>query len=407
MFPVKFSHTAVKLPAPLYSRRKEMKQIKVFDTTLRDGEQVPGAKLGTEEKLIIARQLVKLGADVIEAGFPASSPGDSVSVKEIAKKIRGPVITGLARAVKKDIDDLWESVKYAERPRIHIVLGSSDIHVHNKFNTDRESVLEMAVDAVRHAAGLCPDIEYSPEDASRSDVDYLCRVIRSVIEAGATVINIADTVGWAVPEEFGSLIRTIRTKVPEIEGITLSVHCHNDCGLATSNTLAAVKNGADQIEVTVNGIGERAGNAALEESVMMLAIRPDYYNVQTSINTQEIIPTSMLVQELMGMPVQANKAVVGKNAFRHSSGIHQDGILKSRNNYEIISPEMVGAGQHDMVLTARSGRHAVRHVLREAGVSIPDAEFEKYFTSFLELADSMKEVSHTEAVRLAAAGRYS
>ncbi len=369
-----------------------MKRIEIFDTTLRDGEQVPGAKLSTREKLVLARQLDKLGVDVIEAGFPASSPGDSEAVRRIAQEIKGPVVTGLARTVKNDIDTLWESVKYSERPRIHIVLGSSDIHLKNKFKKDREDILEMAISAVRYSAGKCPDVEYSPEDATRSDPEYLFRIIREVIKAGATVVNIADTVGWAVPEEFGSLIGRIRREVPEIEGIKLSVHCHNDCGLATANTLAAVKNGADQIEVTMNGIGERAGNAALEEAVLMMGTRSDYYRATTGIQTRQLVPTSQMVQQLMGMPVQPHKAIVGSNAFRHSSGIHQDGILKSRENYEIITPEQVGAVPHEFILTARSGRHAVRHVLDQAGIGLGESEFELLFQKFLLFADERKEV---------------
>jgi len=377
-----------------------MRKIEVFDTTLRDGEQVPGAKLGTREKLIVARQLQKLGVDVIEAGFPASSPGDADAVRRIALEIKEPVITGLSRAVKEDIRTLWDAVKYAERPRIHIVLGSSDIHIRNKFKMDREKLLEMAVNSVRYAASLCPDVEYSPEDATRSDADYLCRVVREVIKAGATVVNIADTVGWAVPDEFGNLIRTIREKVPETEGIKLSVHCHNDCGLATANTLAAVKNGADQIEVTMNGIGERAGNAALEEVVMMLATRRDFFRAETGINLKEIMPASRLVQEMMNIPVQVNKAVVGKNAFRHSSGIHQDGILKSKENYEIISPASIGADEHEFILTARSGRHAVRYVLDRRGIALPESDFEYLFQKFLIFADDRKEVKPEELLNL-------
>jgi len=377
-----------------------MRSVEIFDTTLRDGEQVPGAKLGTREKLIIARQLQKLGVNVIEAGFPSSSPGDTEAVRRIALEIKGPVIAGLARAVKEDIDTLWHSIKYAERPRIHIVLGSSDIHIRNKFKKNREDLLEMAVNSVKYASRLCPDVEYSPEDATRSDVDYLCQVIREVISAGATVVNIADTVGWAVPDEFGNLIKTIRTKVPETQGIKLSVHCHNDCGMATANTLAAVKNGADQIEVTMNGIGERAGNAALEESVMMMSARRDYFKAQTQINLKEIFPTSQLVQKMMKIPVQVNKAIVGGNAFRHSSGIHQDGILKSKQNYEIISPEMVGAMPHQFILTARSGRHAVRYVLDQNGLSLPESDFELLFQKYLLMADKKKEVKLEDLLNL-------
>ena len=377
-----------------------MKRIAVFDTTLRDGEQVPGAKLAAKEKLLLARQLEKLGVDVIEAGFPASSPGDAEAVRLIARSVKTPVITGLARAVKEDIETLWEAVRYAERPRIHIVLGSSDIHMNNKFNKDRQAMLDMAVDAVSYAAGKCPDVQYSPEDATRSDPEYLIRVIREVIKAGATVINIADTVGWAVPEEFGSLIKMIRKEVPELEERTLSVHCHNDCGLATANTLEAVRNGADQIEVTMNGMGERAGNAALEETVMIMGTRSDYYRASTGIQHRLLVPTSQMVQQQMGIPVQVNKAIVGQNAFRHSSGIHQDGILKSRENYEIISPEMVGAVPHEFILTARSGRHAVRHVLDRAGIGLTESDFELVFQKFLLKADTSKEVKLEELLGL-------
>jgi 2-isopropylmalate synthase len=376
------------------------RQIAIFDTTLRDGEQVPGAKLSPHEKLTVARQLVRLGVDVIEAGFPASSPGDLEAVTKIAKAVKGPVITGLARAVKTDIDALWQAVRHAERPRIHIVLGSSDIHVQKKLHTNREQCLAMGVEAVRYAKGLTPDVEYSTEDASRSDFDYLCRVIEAVIGAGAAVVNIPDTVGYAVPEEFGALIARIRERVPATETVTLSVHCHNDLGLATVNTLAAVKQGVGQVEVTVNGIGERAGNAALEEVVMILKTRQDFYAAQTGIDTTRIVPTSRLVSELMNIPVQPNKAVTGGNAFSHSSGIHQDGILKDRKNYEIVSPLDVGAGNHSFVLTARSGKHALRFRLRELGYEFPEQDFADVHRRFLKLADSRKQVSNEDLLEL-------
>ncbi len=376
------------------------KNIIIFDTTLRDGEQVPGAKLGCTEKLIIAEQLVRLGVDVIEAGFPASSPGDQEAVTQIARKVKGPVITGLARAVKSDIDALWQAVSHAERPRIHIVLGTSDIHVQKKFSVNRDQCLEMGVEAVKYAKRFTKDVEYSTEDASRSDFDYLCRVIAAVIKAGATVINIPDTVGYAVPEEFGSLISRIREQVPATDKVSLSVHCHNDMGLATINTLAAIKNGVDQVEVTVNGIGERAGNAALEEVVAVLKTREDYYNSCTNINMREIIPASRLVSRLMNIPVQPNKAIVGGNAFSHSSGIHQDGILKDRANYEIIAPEAVGAQRHSFVLTARSGKHAVRHRLQELGFQLPEQEFRELHRKFLQIADARKQVSDEDLLQL-------
>ncbi len=382
-----------------------MRKIAIFDTTLRDGEQVPGAKLNEEQKLRIAIRLEKLGVDVIEAGFPASSPGDARAVAAVARRVRGPVIAGLARAVPADIDVLWEAVRHAERPRIHIVLGSSDIHLKEKLRRDREAVLDMAVAAVRRAKAYTPDVEYSPEDATRSDRDYLCRVIEAVIRAGATVVNIADTVGWAVPEEFGALVRDVRARVPAFDRAALSVHCHNDCGLAVANTLAAVKAGADQVEVTVNGLGERAGNAALEEVVMGVTVRPDYYGAATGIRTAEITAVSRLVERLTGVPVQPNKAIVGSNAFAHSSGIHQDGILKSKRNYQIIGPEDVGAAEHRLVLTARSGRHAVRHVLESRGIALGADEFESLFEKFLSLADRQKEVKPGELAALAAGGK--
>ncbi len=377
-----------------------MKRIIVFDTTLRDGEQVPGAKLNEEQKLEIAGRLAELGVDVIEAGFPSSSPGDARAVSAVARRVRGPVIAGLARAVPADIDAVWDAVRHAERPRIHIVLGSSDIHLREKFRKDREAILEIAVAAVRQAKGYTPDVEYSPEDATRSDRDYLCRVIEAVVRAGATVVNIADTVGWAVPEEFGALVRGIRERVPALDRASVSVHCHNDCGLAAANTLAAVKAGADQVEVTVNGLGERAGNAALEEVVMGIAVRPDYYDAATNVRTAALTSVSRLVERLTGVPVQPNKAIVGANAFAHSSGIHQDGILKSRQNYQIISPEDVGAAEHRFVLTARSGRHAVRHILESRGFPLTDEEFESVFRRFIVLADRQKEVQPEELISL-------
>src|SRR3990172_5379765 len=336
-------------------------RIIIFDTTLRDGEQVPGAKLNAVQKLEIANQLERLGVDVIEAGFPASSPGDFEAVRGIAQKVRKPIITALARTVKEDIDAVWGAIREAAHPRIHIVLGASDIHVERKLRTDRDKALTMGVEAVRYAKTLTPEIEYSTEDASRSDLDYLCRVIEAVIEAGATVVNIPDTVGYAVPAQFGNLIKELRMRVPSIDRVILSVHCHNDLGLATSNTLAAIANGAQQVEVTINGIGERAGNTSLEEVVMAIKTRQDYFGATTAIDTTAIYKTSRLVSRLMGIPVQPNKAIVGSNAFAHSSGIHQDGILKDRTTYEIIRPEDVGVARHHLVLTARSGRHALQH----------------------------------------------
>jgi 2-isopropylmalate synthase len=373
------------------------RKIIVLDTTLRDGEQVPGAKLNMYEKLEIAYQLAKLKVDIIEAGFPASSMGDFKGVEAIAKKVgQQTSITALARAVKSDIDAVYESIKFAQKPLIHIVLGTSDIHVDKKFNKSRHQVLEQGVEAVRYAKSLLPDVQYSTEDASRSDFEYLWSTIEAVVKAGATIINIPDTVGYAVPEEYGELVRKINDRLKNLNpNVLLSVHCHNDIGLATANTLAGVKNGADKIECTINGIGERAGNAALEEVVMGIKLREQHYQASTDIITTEIKKTSTLVSSLMGLDVQVNKAIVGDNAFAHSSGIHQDGLLKSRDVYEIIRPEDVGVQEMDMVLTARSGRHAVKNALEQIGFTeILEDEFEVVFAKFLELADTKKEVYH-------------
>lgn len=369
------------------------RRILIFDTTLRDGEQVPGAKLDIEQKLVVAKQLERLGVDVIEAGFPASSPGDAKAVNLVAQKVRRPIIAGLARSLQKDIDILWESIKDAERPRIHVFLAASDIHIEKKLRVDRERALEMAVEAVKYAKKYCNDVEFSPEDATRADFDYLCQVVEETIKAGATVINIPDTVGYAIPEEFGELIRRLRERVPATDNVILSVHCHNDLGLATANSIAAVRNGANQVECTINGIGERAGNAALEEVVMILRTHSHYFDVETGIVTPEIIPTSRLVSRMMNLPIQPNKAIVGANAFAHSSGIHQDGILKDRRTYEIIRPEDVGAQKHLLVLTARSGRKAVRQKLIELGYELADDLFERIYQRFITVADRKKEIT--------------
>lgn len=368
------------------------RKIHIFDTTLRDGEQVPGAKLNKRQKIEIARQLAKLGVDVIEAGFPSSSPEDLQAVKAVSEQVRGPVITGLARAVDQDIDMVWEAVKDAERPRIHIVLGSSDVHLQKKLRRDRETALSMAVDAVRYAKRYCEDVEYSTEDASRTDFDYLCRVVDAVIHAGATVVNIPDTVGYAIPEEFGHLIHRLKEQVQALHKVILSVHCHNDLGMAVSNSMAAVKNGADQVECTINGMGERAGNASLEEIVMILKTRRGAYDAHTGIRSEEIYRTSRMVSRLMNIPVQPNKAIVGANAFAHSSGIHQDGVLKDRTTYEILKPEDVGIRQNKIVLTARSGRAALRHHLNDLGYNLTEDQFERVHTRFLNVADRKKEI---------------
>lgn len=369
-----------------------METIYIFDTTLRDGEQSPGASLNTEEKIKIAHQLAKLGVDVIEAGFPISSPGDFQAVHTIAEEVRGPIICGLARAVPEDIDRCWEAVKPAEKPRIHVFLATSKIHMKYKLRKAQKEILKLAKEMVSYAKRYTEDIEFSPEDASRTEPDFLYQVLESVIEAGATVVNIPDTVGYAFPEEFGNLIANIRDNVPNIDKAIISVHCHNDLGLATANTIAAVSNGARQVECTINGLGERAGNASLEEVVMAIRTRSDMMEITTRLNTREIINTSRLVSNLTGMPVQPNKAIVGANAFAHSSGIHQDGILKDRRTYEIIKPEDVGLKGHKMPLTARSGRHALRYHLKELGYELSEEDFQKTYERFLKLADKKKEV---------------
>jgi 2-isopropylmalate synthase len=372
---------------------KMSRKIYIFDTTLRDGEQVPGAKLNKKQKLEIAHQLARLGVDVIEAGFPCSSPEDLQAVMSVAEEVKGPVIAGLARAVEKDIDLAWEAVQKAERPRLHVFLGSSDIHLQKKLRRDREAAMEMAVDAVRYAKKHCENVEYSTEDASRTDFEYLCRVIEAAIQAGATTINVPDTVGYAIPDEFGQLIKKLRESVPALDQVPLSVHCHNDLGLAVSNSLAAIRNGADQVECTINGVGERAGNASLEEIVMAIKTRSAFYQAETGINTREIYRTSRMVSRLMNIPVQPNKAVVGANAFAHSSGIHQDGILKDRSTYEIMRPEDVGIRKHEIVLTARSGRAALRHRLEEMGYELTSDQFEQVHQRFLNVADRKKEIA--------------
>jgi 2-isopropylmalate synthase len=372
--------------------REMSRKIHVFDTTLRDGEQVPGAKLNKRQKIEIAHQLHKLGVDIIEAGFPCSSPEDLRAVKAVSDEVRGPVIAGLARAVEQDIDLVWEAVRSAERPRIHVVLGSSDIHLQKKLRQDRDSALQMAVDLVRYAKRYCPDVQYSTEDASRTDFEYLCRVVDAVIRAGATVVNIPDTVGYAVPEEFGDLIRRLKERVPGLDKATLSIHCHNDLGLGVSNSVAAIKNGADQVECTINGMGERAGNASLEEIVMILRTRSGTYGAHTDIRTEEIYRTSRMVSRLMNIPVQPNKAIVGANAFAHSSGIHQDGVLKDRSTYEIMRPEDVGVRHNKIVLTARSGRAALRHRLSDLGYDLDQDQFARVYNCFLNVADRKKEI---------------
>ena len=367
-------------------------RIFIFDSTLRDGEQTPGAKLNIQEKVEIARQLARLNVDVIEAGFPISSPGDFKAVQRIAKEVKGPVIAALARTVKDDIDIAWESIKDAENPRLHVFLPASDIHMEKKLGKSPERCLEEAIWAVKYAKSLCSDVEYSLEDATRAREDYIYKVVEAVIEAGANVINIPDTVGYAVPAQYGALIKNIIENVPNSHKAIFSVHCHNDLGMAVANSLAAIENGARQVECNINGIGERAGNASLEEIVVALKVRSDFYKYDTAINTKEIYRTSRLVSKLTGIAIPLNKAVVGINAFSHSSGIHQDGVLKDKRTYEIINADLIGGRAAQMVLTARSGRHAVKHMLETMNYKLSEDEFENFFERFLQLADKKKEV---------------
>jgi len=367
-------------------------KIYLFDSTLRDGEQTPGARLSFGEKLEVARQLARLNVDVIEAGFPVSSPGEMKAVQAIAKEVKGPSICALARVVKEDIDIAWESIKDAERPRLHVFLGASDIHMQHKLKKDPKQLLEQGVDAVKYARRYVEDVEYSPEDATRAREEYLYELLEAVIKAGATVINIPDTVGYAIPEEFGAMIRRLRENVAGMDKVTLSVHCHNDLGLAVANSLEAVKNGARQIECNINGIGERAGNAALEEIAVALRIRQNHFPYYTDLNFAEIYRTSRLVSKLTRISVPVNKAVVGLNAFAHSSGIHQDGVLKNKETYEIIDAELIGGKAAQMSLTARSGRHAVLDQLKTLGFSLTDDQLEVIYKHFVELADKKKEV---------------
>jgi 2-isopropylmalate synthase len=367
-------------------------KIMIFDSTLRDGEQTPGAKLNAKEKLEIARQLARLNVDVIEAGFPISSPGDFKAVQRISREIKGPIITALARTVKEDIDCAWDSIRESEKPRIHVFLAASDIHMEKKLRKSPEQCLQEAVEAVRYAKSLTNDVEYSLEDATRAREDYILKVVEAVIDAGATVVNIPDTVGYAVPQEFGRLIHLIKTKVPNINKAIISVHCHNDLGLAVINSLVAVENGARQVECNVNGIGERAGNAALEEIVLAMKIRQDHFPYETAIIASEIYRTSRTVSKLSGIPIPVNKAVIGINAFAHSSGIHQDGVLKDKSTYEIINADLIGGQAAQMILTARSGRHAVRHQIENMNYHLTEEEFKKFYVRFKELSDKKKEV---------------
>lgn len=375
-------------------------RVKIFDTTLRDGEQSPGCSMNLEEKLRMGHQLAKLNVDIIEAGFPIASEGDFESVKRIAQEIKGPVIAGLARANKMDIDRCWEAVQFAERPRIHIFLATSDIHLKYKLRKTHDEVLEAAVEAVKHAASYTEDVEFSAEDATRSNWDYLVKVFTAVIDAGAKTINVPDTVGYTIPSQFGKLIGYLKANIPNIDKATISVHCHNDLGLGVSNSLAAIENGARQVECTVNGIGERAGNASMEEIVMTLNVRKDELPFTTRIVTEQIYPTSRMLSSITGINVQPNKAIVGENAFAHESGIHQDGILKYQQTYEIMTPESVGIPKNKLVLGKHSGRHAFKDRLQSLSIHVEGAALDKAFRSFKELADKKKNVYDEDLIAL-------
>ena len=377
-------------------------RVYIFDTTLRDGEQVQGCQLNTIEKIEVAKALEELGVDVIEAGFPISSPGDFNSVVEISKAVTEPIICGLTRAVKKDIEVAAESLKFAKRPRIHTGIGTSYHHIHHKLNSTPEKIIERAVEAVKYAKSFVEDVEFYAEDAGRSENKYLSQVIEAVIAAGATVVNIPDTTGYTLPEEYGKKIKYLKDHVSNIDNAIISTHCHNDLGMATANSMSGILNGARQVEVTVNGIGERAGNTSLEEIAMILKSRK-HLKLTTGINSRKIYSTSRLVSTLMRMPVQPNKAIVGRNAFAHSSGIHQDGVLKRRDNYEIINPKTVGINESSILLTARSGRAALKHRFEKLGYIFSKKDLDKIYDEFLLLADSKKEVVDEDLKILAGA----
>ncbi len=375
-------------------------RILIFDTTLRDGEQSPGASMTQVEKVEVARALAGLGVDVIEAGFPIASPGDFEAVRAIAAEVTGASVCGLARCNDRDIDRAWEALKYAQKPRIHVFLATSAIHREHKLKMTTAQVVERAVASVRRAKACCPDVEFSPEDAARTEIDFLCEVVEAAIEAGATTVNIPDTVGYATPAQYAGVIRALRDRVPNIKRAVISVHCHDDLGLAVANTLAACEVGARQVECTINGIGERAGNAALEEIVMALKTRHDYYGLETGIKTERLYPVSRMVSTITGMIVQRNKAIVGRNAFAHESGIHQDGMLKERSTYEIIRPEDVGVPKTDLVLGKHSGRHALRDRVSELNYHLNEAQLNLLFDDFKALADKKKEVFDEDLIVL-------
>jgi 2-isopropylmalate synthase len=375
----------------------------IFDTTLRDGEQSPGASMNLAEKLEIAHALSDLGVDVIEAGFPIASPGDFEAVEAIAQQVREPIICGLARCNPEDIDRAWEALRDASRPRIHVFLATSAIHREFKLHMAKEEILRRAVESVERAKSYCEDVEFSPEDAARTELDFLAEVVERTIAAGATTINIPDTVGYAVPEQYAAAIRHLKQTVPEIDNIVLSVHCHNDLGLAVANSLAALREGARQVECTINGLGERAGNCALEEVVMAVKTRADFFGIATGIHTRRLCPTSRLVAHVTGVTVQRNKAIVGQNAFAHEAGIHQDGLLKERSTYEIMKPEEVGLARTELVLGKHSGRHALRQRVRELGYHLDEAQLQRVFEGFKALADRKKQVYDADIEALAEA----
>jgi 2-isopropylmalate synthase len=379
-------------------------QVQIFDTTLRDGEQVPGCKLDTKNKLIIAERLDLLGVDIIEAGFPISSPGDFHSVEEIAKLVKNATVCGLTRAVKKDIDVAADALKLAKRPRIHTGIGTSDSHIKYKFNATREEIIERAVAAVSYAKTFVEDVEFYAEDAGRTDNEFLARVCEAVLKVGATVLNIPDTTGYCLPEEYGAKIKYLKENVTGIHMATLSCHCHNDLGLATANSIAGIVNGARQIECTINGIGERAGNTSLEEVVMIMR-QHSTLNLDTNINAKLLYDTSRLVSDSMGMVVQPNKAVVGANAFAHSSGIHQDGVIKNRETYEIMDPHDVGVTESAIVLTARSGRAALAYRAKNVGIELDKIQLDKVYQQFLKFADLQKEIMDDDIPKIVEAAQ--
>lgn len=374
-------------------------RVYIFDTTLRDGEQSPGNTMNTQEKIRVAKQLELLGVDIIEAGFPIASDGDFDAVRQIASALKNSEVAGLARANFEDIDRAWEAIKIANKPRIHTFISTSDIHLKHQFRKNKDEIINIAVEAVKRAKGYTPNVEFSAMDATRSDWDYLCKVFTEVIDAGAVTINVPDTVGYAVPDEFGKLIKYIRDNVPNISKAVISVHCHNDLGLAVANSIAAIRNGARQVECTINGIGERAGNASLEEIAMILRTRKDIFNAETGIVTEKIYPTSRLITSITGVSVQPNKAIVGANAFAHESGIHQDGLLKAKLTYEIMTPESVGISKSSLVLGKHSGRHAFRDRIKELGYSLDDRELNIIFKRFKALSD-MKKYIYDEDIEM-------